>query len=221
LNYGLVLFKNLGLGEWRPLVLLGIWLTVSIPANITTALIVDKVGRRPVFLVGASGILVSLICECILQALYVDSSNKSGQIAACFFIYLFILFWGVCIDATQYLYLGEIFPTRIRPQGAGFAIWNQQAATIVVLVAGPIALERIAWKFFLVLIIPTALYIPVIYFSSRRQRSVRSKISMHSLGRWLRLSLVRPKQLFSIGKRHEVMKNEERAEALLVNDFGL
>lgn len=111
--------------------------------------------------------------------------------------------------------MSKIFPTRIRPQGAWFAIWNQQAATIVVLVAGPIALERIAWKFFLVLIIPTALYIPVIYFCFRRRRSVRSKISMHSLGRWLRLSLVRPKQLFSIGKRHKVMKNEERAEALL------
>ncbi|KAL4891471.1 MFS sugar transporter [Aspergillus ambiguus] len=163
-NYGLVLFKTLGLDEWRPLLLLGIWLTVSIPANITTALIVDKVGRRPILLVGASGILVSLICECVLQALYADSSNKSGQIAACFFIYLFILFWGVCIDATQYLYMSEIFPTRIRPQGAGFAIWNQQAATIVVLVAGPIALERISWRFFLVLIIPTTLYIPVIYF---------------------------------------------------------
>lgn len=60
--------------------------------------------------------------------------------------------------------MSEVFPTRIRHQGAGFAIWNQQAAIIVVLVAGPDALERIAWKFFLVLIIPTALYIPVIYF---------------------------------------------------------
>lgn len=107
---------------------------------------------------------MSLICECALQARYAHSSNRSGQIAACFFIYLFILFWGVCIDATQYLYMSEIFPTRIRPQGAGFAIWNQQAATIIVLVAGPIALERIGWKFFLVLIIPTTIYIPVIYF---------------------------------------------------------
>ncbi|KAL5363326.1 peptidase family M28-domain-containing protein [Aspergillus floccosus] len=60
--------------------------------------------------------------------------------------------------------LVSAFMAEIRPQGAGFAIWNQQAATIVVLVAGPIALERIAWKFFLVLIAPTALYIPVIYF---------------------------------------------------------
>ncbi|KAF9892087.1 hypothetical protein FE257_002493 [Aspergillus nanangensis] len=173
-NYGLVLFKNLGLDGWWPLFLLGIWVTVSIPANIITALIVDKVGRRPILLVGASGILVSLICECALQAKYSNSTNRSGQIAACFFIYLFIAFWGVCIDATQYLYMSEIFPTRIRPQGAGFAMWNQQAATIVVLVAGPIALERIGWKFFLVLIIPTAIYIPVIYFffPETKQRSL-------------------------------------------------
>jgi hypothetical protein len=37
-------------------------------------------------------------------------------------------------------------------------------ADIILLVAGPIALERIGWRFFLVLIIPTALHILFVYF---------------------------------------------------------
>ncbi|TKA57316.1 hypothetical protein B0A49_13339 [Cryomyces minteri] len=115
-------------------------------------------------LVGASGILVSLIMECVLQALYAGGTNKAGQRAAIFFIYLFIVFWSSCFDATQFLYLSEIFPTEVRGQGTAVGMFNWFAAQIVILCAGPVALNNITWKFFLVLICPTALYIPVIYF---------------------------------------------------------
>lgn len=37
-------------------------------------------------------------------------------------------------------------------------------ADIILLVAGPIALNNIGWRFFLVLIIPTALHIGFVYF---------------------------------------------------------
>lgn len=37
-------------------------------------------------------------------------------------------------------------------------------ADIILLVAGPIALNNIGWKFFLVLIIPTAFHILFVYF---------------------------------------------------------
>lgn len=37
-------------------------------------------------------------------------------------------------------------------------------ADIILLVAGPIALDKISWKFFYVLIIPTALHVVFVYF---------------------------------------------------------
>ena len=37
-------------------------------------------------------------------------------------------------------------------------------ADIIILVAGPIAFERIQWKFFFVLIVPTAFHIVFVYF---------------------------------------------------------
>lgn len=47
-------------------------------------------------------------------------------------------------------------------------------AAIILLVAGPIALDVIKWKFFLVLIIPTALHLANIYFCfpETKQRSL-------------------------------------------------
>lgn len=47
-------------------------------------------------------------------------------------------------------------------------------ASIILLVAGPIALDKISWKFFLVLIIPTALHFLNVFFvfPETKQRSL-------------------------------------------------
>jgi MFS family permease len=173
-NYAVILFTQLGISGYMPLLLLALWTTASFPGNCFTAFFVDKFGRRKFMLIGACGILVSLVCECALQAVYTGGTNKAGQRAAIFFIYFFILFWSSCFDATQFLYMSEIFPTEIRGQGTAVGMFNQFAAQIVILVAGPIALNNIGWKFFLVLICPTAVYIPVIFFffPETRQRSL-------------------------------------------------
>ena len=56
--------------------------------------------------------------ETALQATYLGTGNKAGQNAAIFFIFLFITpFWSTFMDATQFLYVAEIFPTHIRSQG--------------------------------------------------------------------------------------------------------
>lgn len=49
-------------------------------------------------------------------------------------------------------------------------------ASIILLVAGPIALDKIGWKFFLVLIIPTALHFLNVFcfFPETKQRSLEN-----------------------------------------------
>ncbi|KAK1509059.1 hypothetical protein CABS01_08289 [Colletotrichum abscissum] len=173
-NYGVLLFISLGLKGYMPLLLLGIWVTVGFLGNIITALFLDRFGRRKFLLVGISGILVSLICECALQARYLGTDNIAGLNAAVFFIYLFIAFFGCCIDATQFVYLTEIFPNHIRSQGSAFGIVNSALASLVMLMVAPIALEKITWRFFLVLIVPTACYLLVIflYFPETSKKSL-------------------------------------------------
>ncbi|KAK1657897.1 arabinose-proton symporter [Colletotrichum godetiae] len=163
-NSGVLLFISLGLDGYMPLLLLGIWVTVDFLGNIITALCLDRFGRRKFLLVGISGILVSLICEWALQAKYLGTDNITGLNAAVFFIYLFIAFYGCCIDATQFVYLTEIFPNHIRSQGSAFGIVNSALASLIMLMVAPIALEKITWRFFLVLIVPTACYLLIVYF---------------------------------------------------------
>ena len=113
-NYSIILFRQLGLGGYMPLLLLAAQLTMTFLGNILTAPLIDRWGRRNFLLLGISGIIVSLILEAVMLAKYLDTANKAGQRAGVFFIYLFTAFWYTCVDATQYLYLSEIFPTYPR-----------------------------------------------------------------------------------------------------------
>ena len=61
-------------------------------------------------LIGLAGTMVANILEAALQAQYLGTSNVAGQKAAIFAIFLFILFWSSFLDASQFLYLSEIFP---------------------------------------------------------------------------------------------------------------
>lgn len=56
------------------------------------------------------------------------------------------------------------FPTHIRSQGVGVSMAGLYLASLIILVAGPIAFNNIQWKFFFVLIVPTFFHILFVYF---------------------------------------------------------
>lgn len=173
-NYGVLLYTSLGMTKFMPLLLIALWVTATFPGNVFTSLMTDRWGRRTFMLIGLAGCYISNVFEAALQAEYLGTSNIAGQRAAIFFIFLFVLFCSSFLDASQFLYLSEIFPMYIRAEGMALGMSALYLADIVVLVAGPIALEKIKWKFFLVFIIPTAVEFVVVYFffPETKQRSL-------------------------------------------------
>ena len=161
-NYGVLIYASLGLSGSVPLLLNACWTTFTISGNVSTALFLDKWGRRKSLITGATGCTISLIFLCAMTARYLNTTNEAGLRAAVFFVFLYIVWWCYFMDATQYVYVAEIFPNHLRSQGVALGLSFFYLASEVTLVAAPVALADIGWKFYLVLIIPSSVYIVLI-----------------------------------------------------------
>jgi len=182
-NYGVLIYTSLGLTGSVPLLLNACWTTFTIVGNVWTSLFVDRFGRRTFLLIGACGCVTALIFLAALTATFLGGTNRAGLNAAVFFIWFYILWWCFFVDATQYVYVSEIWPNGLRSQGTAFGIAVFYVASEVTLVGAPVALNAIGWKyvlgsvpscgelngnpcdrFYLVLICPSVCYIAAMYF---------------------------------------------------------
>jgi sugar porter (SP) family MFS transporter len=114
------------------------------------ALLSERAGRRRLFLTSASTMLVFMIMVTICSALY--STTQSTTAGYAVIVFLFLFFGGYVIGLTPIpiLYVNEIWPSHIRTKGTS-VFWVSQAVAICFnQFVNPVALERIAWKYYLV-----------------------------------------------------------------------
>ncbi|KAL4896604.1 general substrate transporter [Aspergillus ambiguus] len=163
-NYGVLIYASLGMKGSIPLLLYACCTSMTLIGNTWTAFYVDRHGRRKFLLTGSTGCTLSLVFLCALSARYLGTDHAPGLRAAVFFIYFYTFWWCFFMDATQYIYVAEIFPNHLRSRGVALGIGAFYLSSEVTLVGAPVALDRIGWRFYLVLIIPSLVYITLIYF---------------------------------------------------------
>lgn len=67
------------------------WISVGVVANYGNALLLDRVGRVRLLVVGLVGCAVALLLEAVTLAKYQGSDNRGGIGAAVFFLFLHII----------------------------------------------------------------------------------------------------------------------------------
>ncbi|WP_142389905.1 MFS transporter, partial [Mycobacterium sp. shizuoka-1] len=123
-----------------------IYTVITSVVNVATTLIaialIDKIGRKPLLLIGSSGMAVTLITMAIIfaNATVVDgkpnlpgASGVIALIAANLFVVAFGMSWGPVV----WVLLGEMFPNRIRAAALGLAAAGQWAANWLITVTFP------------------------------------------------------------------------------------
>lgn len=79
-----------------PLLISGVYVTIGAIGNYINSLLADRLGRKTLFIIGLSGMLVALIFETALNAQFVGGTNKAGLSAALFFLFLHL---ALCVLA--------------------------------------------------------------------------------------------------------------------------
>lgn len=116
-NYGPSLYKSLNFSPVKQLLYPAAWLTFALGVNIMAMFVVDRFPRNRFISFGVLGCMATLIVEAALVANFVPSDNHAALQAAVAMFFVFQVFYGLCLDGTQFSYLGEIFPTHLRAKG--------------------------------------------------------------------------------------------------------
>ncbi|KAL6792876.1 general substrate transporter [Trichoderma sp. SZMC 28012] len=151
-NYGPTLYKALGFSTVRQLLIQCGWITVCPFGNIINSLIVDRVGRTRLLVVGFTGVITALVGECITVSIFQRTGSRSVAGAAVFFLFWHMACFSSTSDATSYIYASEIFPTPLRAKGLAVSVSGLFVATIIFLQCAPTAFAVIGWKYYLVFI---------------------------------------------------------------------
>ena len=134
--YGAVLWQAVGFSEADALKINILSGTVSILACIVSILLVDRLGRRPLLLVGSLGMAATLgtLAWCFAQASFAGAHlhlppgvGTIALFAANAYVVFFNLSWG----PVMWVMLGEMFPNQMRGSAlavAGAAQWTANFA---------------------------------------------------------------------------------------------
>jgi sugar porter (SP) family MFS transporter len=141
--YSTTLWRSVGFQEKDSFTISVITSVTNIVVTFVAIALVDKVGRRPILLVGSAGMTVSLAVMALSfsQAHFSSGGTPSlpgvwgpiALVAANVFVVSFGASWGPVV----WVLLGEMFPTRIRARALGIAAAAQWIANFIVTISFP------------------------------------------------------------------------------------
>ena len=146
--YGAVLWQSVGFTESDALAINVLSGGISIAACIISILLIDKIGRKPILLIGSIGMAITLGLAAIAfsTASIVDGKVTLGDgmgvmalIAANTYVLFFNFSWG----PVMWVMLGEMFPNQIRGSGLAVAGLFQWGTNFGITMTFPIMLAGI------------------------------------------------------------------------------
>ncbi|WP_441002453.1 sugar porter family MFS transporter [Pseudocolwellia agarivorans] len=146
--YGAILWQAVGFSESDALLINILSGGVSIAACFITMYYIDKIGRKPLLLIGSIGMTITLatLVTSFMTAdidasgnLILGSMGVVALVSANAYVFFFNLSWG----PVMWVLLGEMFPNQVRGLGLAVSGFTQWTANFAVTMMFPIMLGSI------------------------------------------------------------------------------
>jgi sugar porter (SP) family MFS transporter len=145
--YSTTLWQAVGFAESQAFLVSTITAVTNVVVTFVAIALIDKVGRRPLLLVGSAGMTVALglMALAFTQArTVVDASGESATqlggawgVTALVAANAFVVFFGASWGPLVWVLLGEMFPNRIRAAALGVAAAAQWVANFAITLTFP------------------------------------------------------------------------------------
>ncbi|MBD5785302.1 sugar porter family MFS transporter [Cellulosimicrobium terreum] len=144
--YSNSLWQSVGFDESQSFLFSTITAVTNVAVTFIAIALVDKVGRRPLLLIGSVGMTVTLA---IMSLAFTQSSGSGDDITlpgawgpiALVAANAFVVFFGATWGPLVWVLLGEMFPNRIRAAALGVAAMAQWLANFAITISFPPLLD--------------------------------------------------------------------------------
>ncbi|RAL64168.1 hypothetical protein DID88_002061 [Monilinia fructigena] len=153
--YAPQIFQTIGISAANTaLFATGIYGTVKV---ITTGIFllagIDTLGRRKSLIFGAAWMMTMMFILAAVLVTHPPNTESTtvapASIAMVVMIYLFVIGYSASWGPIPWVYVSEIFPTRLRSYGVGLAASTQWLCNFSITEITPIAVSNIGWRTFL------------------------------------------------------------------------
>ncbi|KAK9462288.1 general substrate transporter [Lipomyces oligophaga] len=145
----------------------GLTSVVSLSFSLVPIFSIDRFGRLPFMI---SGAVIQAISFFSIAGLYANlpeegtSAAKSYGIAIVSFIFLYFAIFSATWLGPSWMYSAEILPLKGRTHGMGLAVVFYWMFNFLIVMITPTALENISWKFYVILGVFNAVFVPILWF---------------------------------------------------------
>ncbi|KAB8273864.1 general substrate transporter [Aspergillus minisclerotigenes] len=128
------------------------------------AYLIDRFGRRPLFLASAVVMFVSYVFVTALSGSFAATQHASTGAAVIPFLFIFFAGYGLSLTPLLTAYPCEIWPFRLRARGLTVTWVASICAIFFNTFVNPIALDAIEWKYYIVFIAVLLIFGITAYF---------------------------------------------------------
>ncbi|CAG7919678.1 unnamed protein product [Penicillium olsonii] len=138
-----------------------------------SAILIERLGRRFLFLTSTIGMLISFTIWTILAARnQIEESHKGLGIGVVAMVFVFYTFYNFAMNPLPIAYLVEVLPYTLRAKGLSIFNLAQICSGLFNGFVNPVALEALRWKYYTVFCCALVLWLSIIYFTFPETRGL-------------------------------------------------
>lgn len=151
--YGAILWQAVGFGESDALLINVVSGALSIGAVVAALVLVDRVGRKPLLVIGSIGMSITLgllVVSFSTGTLSADNTlelSDSMGVLALVAANLYVIFFNFSWGPVMWVMLGEMFPNQIRGSGLAVAGIAQWGSNFLITLTFPLLLASLGLAF--------------------------------------------------------------------------
>ena len=142
----------------------GILQIFNFGAAVSAAFLVDRLGRKTLFIWSGIGMLVSFVIWTACSAVFAENGSKAAGVVVIAFVFIFFFHYDIAYTPLLLGYPAEIFQYSLRSKGLTVDLLSVYGSLIVLAFVNPIALENIGWHYYIVFCCLLAVFLVVTFF---------------------------------------------------------